>query len=786
MARFSLAALAALSFAAPLAAGAQFRQEPMVLRLPHPEMDVLSGNFSGSTGTDDLLLLQQGLNVTQLRPWHDLRRAQVPAFPIGWTVANGLLYRAGDLADADGLADVAAVDGTSRIGVIFGSAPATARPYAVGSFSDATASFLRLVPKPAGPSGKRPEQLVVTACVSDSACLATDGVVALDFDAAGNETGRRSWTPPRLDPITTGYHEAFPVRLSPTAVALGIDDIAVPTLGGVLLFVHVAAPSAQTLAGLNLSAPIMVGGPYAGVRPPWLPDTVLANRADALGVAAVDVDQDGFLDLVFTEATTFGVEPIPNGALLWVQGTGNPADLGNAAAPIWRDLTRDPALLLEDPQIVRGLELGGERAFAVWDRDLQEVLVVTPGAAGLQVWRAPAPGRRATDIRLVDLVGSPSPDLLVVIADPLARDSVLVYPDLGDASPSLAWAPGSPGAPVRGVAHAMAVDASDADGPTPTLEWMVGDPDGTPVSSTATYTHPAASLCALPPPDLAITVRATDDRGVFTELGATLAVAVPAPAIAIAGAVPPGRLVLPPGGTSLVLEGTAVLQCGASATWGGNWPAGASFVDEPPAGTSMRRTVILGEATYPELLAGTPVVTLTTTDPLPAPVATLGLDLDATGLVEVEQDVDRPALAAGEVAVLRTLVRSRLGLPLPTISVVDVLAGLAPAGAPGVSGAALVEVRSGGAVVVLDSLPPYPAEIEIELPVRSTGGGGASAVEVRSSGEHLLTPPARVSSDGDSLPGCGCGPSGGGGEVALLALLALVRRRRLHGDPRSR
>jgi uncharacterized protein (TIGR03382 family) len=364
------------------------------------------------------------------------------------------------------------------------------------------------------------------------------------------------------------------------------------------------------------------------------------------------------------------------------------------------------------------------------------------------------------------------------MADSLSRDSVLVYPDLGDASPSLAWAPGSPGTPARGLDHAMAVDASDADGPPPALEWMVGDPDGLPVSLLSSYTHPGASLCGLPPPDLAVTVRATDDLGVFTELSATLPVAVLSPVIAIVGAEPPGRLVLPPGGTSVALRGTGALQCGASATWGGNWPAGATFVDDPPVGGALRRTVTLEESTYPELLAGTTVVTLSTSDPVPAPVASLAVDLDATGLVEVEQEVDRPALAEGEVAVLRTRVESRLGLPLPMIRVVDVLVGLAPAGAPQVSGAALVEVRSGGAVVILDQLPPAPAAIEIELPVRSSGGGGASAVEVRSSGDHLLTPSAGAPGGGESLPGCGCGPSGGG-SLALLALLALVRRRRL-------
>ncbi len=778
MGRHPLAALAALSLAAlPAGALAQFRAEPMILRLPHPDMDVLPGNFSGAAGSDDLLVLQQGLDLKELRPWHDLRQRAASPFPIGWTT-NGRQYRAGYLSQAgeDGLADVATVSGPS-VGVVFGSAPGAAQSFPFGITSaDSVASFLRLLPRASGASGGAPHEIVVPVCMTDSSC---EEVLALDFDAAGLVSESRSWAvTPRLDPTTSGWHEAFPIRLSSTARALGIDDIAIPTFGGVLLLTHASAPAGATLAGLNLAAPVMVGGPFAGGgRPPWLPPSV-ASRADALGVAAVDVNRDGALDLVFTHSTAFGVEPIPNGSLLWVEGTGNPAGFANSAAPAWRDLGSDPALGLVDPLIVRGLEVGGDPAFAVWDRDLQEVLVVTPdGAApgGLRVWRAPAPGRRAVDIRLADLVGSPAPDLVVTMADPLGRDSVLVYPDAVDASPALAWAPGSPGSPARGVDHAMAVDASDADGPPPAVEWMIGDPEGTPVALGAAYTHPGASMCGLPPADVAVTVRATDDRGVFAELSATLPVAILSPSIAIA---PPGRLVLPPPPrvATVILEGTASLRC-APATWGGTWPAGATFDDDPAPG-ALRRTVTLAEATYPELLAGTTVVTLSTAEPVPDPVATLAIDIDASGLVKVEREVDRPALAPGEVAVLRTRVQSRLGVALPQVLVVDVLVGLEPVGAPSVSGAHLAETRSGGAVLVVDPLPPAPAGVQIDLPVRSTGGRGASAVEVRSSGGHLLSPSAGTRDGGETLPGCGCGSSGGGA-LALLALLALARRPRV-------
>ncbi|HEY6098737.1 MAG TPA: MYXO-CTERM sorting domain-containing protein, partial [Anaeromyxobacter sp.] len=431
------------------------------------------------------------------------------------------------------------------------------------------------------------------------------------------------------------------------------------------------------------------------------------------------------------------------------------------------------------------LDVGGQASFAVWDRALQEVVVVTPdagAAGGLRVWRAPAPGQRAVDILLADLVGSAAPDLVVVMSNPLSRDAVLVYPDQGDASPALAWAQGSPGTPARGVDHAMAVDASDADGPPPRVDWLVGDPAGTPVAQGASYTHPGASLCAFPPPDLAVTVRATDDLGVFTEISATLPVAASSPAISIAS--PSGRLVVEPGGTTAILEGTLALACGATGTWGGNWPAGATFTDGAPQGSTLRRTVSLPEVTYPELLAGTTVVTLATSDPVPAPVASLTVDVDASGLVEIHHEADRPILAEGDVAVLKTRIRSRVGVPLPLVRMVDVLAGLAPAGAPRVSGAAMVEVRGSGAEVVVDALPPAPAVVEIELPVSSLGGRGASAVEVRSSGGYLLTPAAGAGRTTETSLGCGCGSSPGGA-LALAALLALTapRRRRRPAEP---
>jgi uncharacterized protein (TIGR03382 family) len=442
--------------------------------------------------------------------------------------------------------------------------------------------------------------------------------------------------------------------------------------------------------------------------------------------------------------------------------------------------------------------MGGAPAFAVFDRGSDSVLVISSDRAArrLRVWRGGAAGRHIRDFWLADVAGSIAPDLVAdgtqLIDDyhPPADPAILVWPDLGDASPELAWAPGNPGAPERGEDHRLAVSARDPDGPF-TVDWLVGDPYGTPAASSpglaagvaheVAYLHGGALLCALPPQTLAVTVRATDGLGVFDEIAATLDVS-PAARLAVLGAVPPDRLALPPGGTIATLEGSAWTRCGSELvfTWGGSiFAAAAGFVEEPGAASS-RRIVDLPEASYPALLASQPDATLLVTDgaaALTSPLAVLPLALDAGDLVEVEHASDLPALAPGEVALLRTTIRSRLGVALPAVRLVDVLAGLAPAGPPRVAGAQVVSTAAGGAELVLDALPAGGAAVVVELPVSSTGARGASAVEVRSSGGHLLTPAAQAGVGEATAPGCGCGGPGAGAE-ALLALLALARRRR--------
>lgn len=131
------------------------------------------------------------------------------------------------------------------------------------------------------------------------------------------------------------------------------------------------------------------------------------------------------------------------------------------------------------------------------------------------------------------------------------------------------------------------------------------------------------------------------------------------------------------------------------------------------------------------------------------------------------------------MAVVRTRLRSRIGVPLTQVRVVDLLAGLAPAGAPRAVGAGIIGTAAGGAEVVLDVLPPAGGEVTLELPVRSLGERGSSAVEARSSGGHPLTP-AVESASGPPAPGCGCGGGGGSGLETLLALAALVARRSIN------
>ncbi len=774
-ARLALALAAGLS--AP-AAQAQWRTEPMVVWLEAPGQDVVAGTLVSATGEDDLLVVDQARRTARDRRHGALLAPEVSPFPIA-SLPLVRALRAGYLAQngTDARADVASHYATgglgtppSRVDVVFGSAPGTVRSFDLPVRTDTggpseggppyVASFLRLLPRT-----PRADTLVLPYCLDDI-CAA---LFVVD-PASATSAAIRTLPAPNLE-FMEMQPEAFPAWISTTARGGGLDDIAVGSYGTAVLWVHESAEAGNpTLDALDLSDPIVVGTTrHFGPTPGWLPPPLRFD--EVRGVASLDVDQDGLPDLVFAMANPSFSAP---GSLVWVRGTGDPADFADPTRATWNDL--GARLGLPDPVTVRPLR-GSPPSVAIWDRTLQEIVVVTPAGGTLSTWRAPAPGRVAKDVRLADLAGSPALDLLVVMDGGAQPTSVLVYPDLGLPGPALSWAPGSPGAPARGVPHPMEVLAEPAGGASLAVDWISGAPTTAPAGTGLSHVFPPD--CTTPPPPLVVTVRATDATGVFTELHATLPLAALEPAVVLGGATSPGRLALPPGGTIAVLDGTAATGCGAASFGGTPWPAAATVTDASGP-TWLRRTVVLPEAAYAALLADPAfTVSLATSDPgALAPVATLTLALDASGLVEVRQRSDRSTLAEGEVAVVRTILRSRVGVALPGLRVVNALSGLEPAGAPRVSGAALLATAAGGAEVVLDALPPA-GEVTIELPVRAVGRGAASAAEARSPGGWLVTVAARPAPLAGPAPGCGCGAgSGPGGFVLALAAVALRRRRR--------
>jgi len=767
-----IALAAALALAAPIAA-AQWRPEPMTVWLDRAGEQVLLGRFAAATAGDDVLQLY-GTSSASIRPWHDLL-GQTAEFGFPLTVP-GRTFRAAylDQNGADGIADVVS-QSTPGIEFVYGSDPQVVHSCALSptaytsQYEPFIASPVKLLRRAAGAAG-RPDTIVLPYWLWD----VPRRIYLVDVGTGAVPACSQRVLPVPYLNLSPEEPAAYGLRLSATAIANEVDDLAVAIYGGVLLYVQRSVPEVPDLASLDLSDPILVGTIFQGAtyHPWWLPDTI-PGLAYAHGIAALDVNLDGHVDLVFTLSSNLDNF---TGEIVWVEGTGDPYDFANPALTPWHDLGIHPALQLQDPLLVRPLDVGGERAVAIWDRDLEEVLVVRAGAApgDLDVWRAPAPGRRAKDIRLADLVGSPEKDLVVTMDNAPLPDTLLVYP-AGSQLPALSWATGSPTL-LRGIPHAMAVELEAAGSASITVDWVEGAPTNAPVGQG--LSHVFTGACTLPPPQLFVLVRATDDTGVVTELAATVPTTSLQTAISLRGATASGRLVLEPDtATVAVFEGVAATVCDTP-TWGGAWPATA-VVSDASGPDWARRTVTLPAAAYPELLSDPSLaVSLATTDPgVAEPVVTLPLRLDGSKLVEVIHESDRAALAEGEVAVLRTRLRSRIGCALPRVRVVDVLAGLAPAGAPSVSGAAVLSLGAAGAEILIDALPAAPAEVTIELPVRSAGGQVGSAVEAWSEGGWPLTPPAQAKA-ADALPGCGCGADGGGGGLAALALL-LARRRLL-------
>ena len=757
---------AALALAGP--ARAQLRADPMRIPIVDARADLAVGPIATGAPASDLLLLSPTGAGAELRAH---RRLATPVPPGRAVDASGRDVAAAFLAGPASRADLVFAHGDG-VAVSWGQT-AGALCVVGGQFLGGapTVTAARLLPGAAD---------VVVAPVGTGGWTA-GAVQALDPTGCRRRDGA-GW-PIEVVLSRVGIADrVYPLRLSPTARTAGVDDLALPGMGEVQLLLHARAPDPGVgLAGVHFTA-VKVGDHALETQATWLPAGV--RQGDVQGVAAVDVDLDGAPDLIFSLAI-WTVVPDVNGALVSIQNRNDPIAFDTTP---WVNLTQHPDLQpLVDPVTLRAVSLGGAAGAAVWDRDLGEIVVFWPESGHLATWRGDALGLAVREIVAADVVGSAAPDLVALAEDPrTGAGALLVYPDLGEGSPTIAWAAGSPGEAERGADHGMAVDASDPEGSV-SVEWFVGA-TSTPAGLGTAVTIPGALLCG-PEGDVSVIARATDAEGVFREVAGAVKVRLAPPRLAVEGGSSPGTLTLSPGGTHAVLEGEAWSGCGRPVTFA--WatsgvPVALGALDDGPA--SSRRTLDLAEASYPALLAGAPTVTLVASDDtgVTSPPATLSLALDATGLVDVVHDADEAALAAGDIAVLRTRLRSRISVPLPRVRIADALHGVTPAGPPRVVGASAVELREEGAEIVLDALPPAGAEVMIELPVRGTGAAGASAVEVRSEGNHLLAPAAEARGTGGRLPGRGCASGGAAGAVSLvLAALALRRgaRRRITASP---
>jgi hypothetical protein len=758
MTRPILAALVVLGLAGP--ARAQLRADPMRIPLEDGRAELVAAPVASDAPAADVLLLSPTGAGGKLRPHRRLATATVPGRFID---ASGRDLAAAFLGDPVApRADLvfARGDGVSVSWAASPGALCLVGGLFPGGAPTVTAARLR-------PGGD-----VIVAPVGTGGSTAGT-VKAVDLRGC-RSADEASWPVEAVFSRVGIADEVYPLRLGATARALGLDDLALPGLGEVQLLVHARPPDAGAgLAGVHLTA-VKVGEHVLESHPAWLPAEV--RQGDVHGVAAVDVDLDGVPDLVFSLAVST-VLPDVNGSLISIRNTGDVAALDWTP---WSNLTRHPDLQpLVDPVTLRGVSLGGSPGAAVWDRDLGEIVVFWPEGARLATWRGDALGLSIRELVAADVVGSTAPDLVALAEDPTTgAGALLVYPDLDDGSPTIAWAAGSPGETERGADHAMAVEARDPDGPV-TVEWFVGAA-ATPAGLGPAVSVPGALLCG-PGGDVPVVARATDAEGVFREVAGAVKVRLAPPRLALVGGA--GTLALSPGGTSAVVEGEAWTGCGTEVTF--QWstsgvPAGALGAPEEGAGHS-RRALALPEESYPELLAGRPSVKLLAADAsgVTSPPATLELALDATALVDVAHESDEVTLGAGEVALLRTRLRSRLGTALPRVRIQNLLDGVAPAGAASVHGATVLEVGAEGAELVLEALPPAGSEVTIELPVRGTGGPGASAVQVRSEGDHLLAPAAEARSGGAPLPGRGCasgGSAAGAWLPLVVAALAAVRR----------
>jgi len=768
-----LAALAALL--TPVPARAQF--QPVRLRLPSwPFSEVVAARLSGLGGGDDLLVLQPPLAPGHLRlAFHgDLATARTPYAglpPQGGFLAAGRFEPA-----APGAAEDLLFSTETGLLARWGAAPDAWQPIGpLFTLSASPAAFgkARLLPRP------EPVLLAPLGAAGGTATLWAGDLAAA---RAGGAVPSAALTIPPLDLAADGDLDprVYPLRLSPAAVAAGVDDVVMPASQAIFVAWHRTAPGGPSLAQLDLTG--VVSG-TRGDLTPWLPPgSGKAPGGSVLGAAALDADGDGDPDLVFSYAHPTAGSPELRGGLFYARNDGTPQSL---ATPPWHQLEVNPDLdRSADPFTLRQLALDPP-AVAVFDRFHHAILILRGDArTGFTVLSLPADGGTPVEMFVADLIGSAAPDLVVQVhltppaGQPVAEAEVWVYPDVGDAAPTVDFAPPPPAQVLRGQDLPLSVVAADVDSAV-AVTWMLGDRFSPPLASGPAWTVPGDLLCQAAASQR-ITARATDAQGVFAEAGATVEV-VTRPSLRLLGDAP-DRLALAPGGAAGTAEGSAWPACQRTATfaWGEQGLSGLAEVDRQDGATSSRRRFTIPEGAYPAVLGGAPALTLTATDDLGATGhAVLPLTIDAEGLAEVEVLVDRPALAAGELGLATAHLRSRIGVALPGVRAVVRLGGLALAGPIAATGAGVTAGAAEGEVL-LDALPAAGAEVRLAIPVRGLGTPGEVAVELFSSGGHRVTPPASAAAGPDRPPGCGCGAGGdpAGLVLGLAALLGLRPRRR--------
>jgi len=551
-----------------------------------------------------------------------------------------------------------------------------------------------------------------------------------------------------------------PLQLGDVARGQGLHDLAWSRVGQPDLFVLwtlVASPSADwtNWDGAFLTFP---------------------GALEVRGAGAADADGDGIPDLLAVV-----VPPAGPGRLLAVHNPGTPFSLDPAAA-----VDVGAALGLSAPDFAAPLDLDGIPAAAVFDEGASRLHVVTadPGGA-LRSWSAatdPAWGD-PTQVLAGDLLGSSAADLVAVFAD----GTIQVWP--GDLPPAVAWAPGSPPAGAGTTAPlVVAVDAADQDGPIASVELRIqGLPSGiaaVQAGTRYTFTVPGATFHGLGC-SASVAVRATDDLGAWREVAAAVAI-LDAPSLLLEGAGPTRAVLLLPGGTATALSAQVADACGrpVDVTWSEpGLPAGATSSTAFSAGTSVH-TIVVPESAYPAMVAGpgmTVPVTAAATAGGAQASAEVTLAFDARGLLAAEHRSDRTALGPGEMALLTTTLRSRIGVPLPEVALDDRLLGLVRAGPPRVSGARLLAAAEGpeGVSVTLDEIPGGGAPVVVELPVRrAEGAGGTSRAQALAAATGVaLSPAAEAPAPGATAAGIACG-SGGGSPLWLLGLLLYMKAMR--------